>query len=249
MEDPVSCHPHRSAKINILEVDYPMSGNETSNKDIATLLDRIADLLDAKKENPFRVRSYRTAAQSIRDTKQSVAALVTSKGGEGIIGIKGVGERLAGLIQEYVEKGEVELVHTLEQEVPEEAKQSIPKQKAKHVFEKPIDIPLGLLLDVDEEYRTKAAAGKLKRIAPKKLNPEGKAWLPILLTEHEGYKFTVMFSNTARAHELEKTNDWVVVYYEKGKGENQVTIVTEQRGALKGKRVVRGREKECGEYY
>jgi DNA polymerase (family 10) len=58
-----------------------------------------------------------------------------------------------------------------------------------------------------------------------------------------------MFSNTATAHDLGKTNDWVVVYYEKGKGENQCTVVTESRGALKGKRVIRGREKECVEYY
>lgn len=226
-----------------------MVHDEITNNDIAALLDRIADLLDAKKENPFRVRSYRTAAQSIRDTKQSIANLIASKGIEGVTGVKGIGEKLAGLIHEYVEKGEVELLQTLEKEVPAEARRQAPKQEAKHVFEKPIDIPLNLLLEVDEEYRQKSAAGKLKRIAPKKLNPEGKAWLPILLTEHQGYKFTVMFSNTARAHELEKTNDWVVVYYEKGKGENQVTIVTEQRGALKGKRVVRGREEECGEYY
>lgn len=226
-----------------------MGHDEITNNDIAALLDRIADLLDAKKENPFRVRSYRTAAQSIRDTKQSIAKLIASKGIEGMTCIKGIGEKLAGLIHEYVEKGEVELLQTLEKEVPAEARQQAPKQKTQHVFEKPIDIPLNLLLEVDEEYRLKAAAGKLKRIAPKKLNPEGKAWLPILLTERQGYKFTVMFSNTARAHELEKTDDWVVVYYEKGKGENQVTIVTEQRGALKGKRVVRGREKECGEFY
>jgi len=33
------------------------------------------------------------------------------------------------------------------------------------------------------------------------------------------------------------------------KGENQCTVVTESRGELKGKRVIRGREKECGEYY
>jgi hypothetical protein len=62
-------------------------------------------------------------------------------------------------------------------------------------------------------------------------------------------KFTVMFSNTAKAHELGKTNDWVVVYFSKGKGENQCTVVTESRGALKGKRVIRGREEECRKYY
>jgi len=108
---------------------------------------------------------------------------------------------------------------------------------------------VNLILDVDAEYRRKAAAGKLKKIAPKKLNPEKEAWLPILSTEQEGTRFTVMFSNTKTAHELGKTDDWVVVYYEKGNGENQCTVVTESRGALKGKRVIRGREKECERYY
>ena len=72
---------------------------------------------------------------------------------------------------------------------------------------------VGLLLNVDAEYRRQAAPGRLKRIAPKKFNPDGKAWLPVLSTHREGWKFTVLFSNTARAHELDKTNDWGVVYY------------------------------------
>jgi putative hydrolase len=33
------------------------------------------------------------------------------------------------------------------------------------------------------------------------------------------------------------------------KAENQCTVVTESRGAVKGKRVIWGRERECEEYY
>jgi DNA polymerase (family 10) len=108
---------------------------------------------------------------------------------------------------------------------------------------------VGLLLAIDAEYRKKAAADRLKKIAPKKFNPEGKAWLPIMSTEREGWKFTVLFSNTQRAHELDKTNDWVVVYYDNGSGERKCTVVTEFKGSLRGKRVIRGREKECSEYF
>jgi DNA polymerase/3'-5' exonuclease PolX len=36
--------------------------------------------------------------------------------------------------------------------------------------------------------------------------------------------FTALFSNTARAHELEKTRDWVVVYYERDGEEDQCTV-------------------------
>ena len=106
-----------------------------------------------------------------------------------------------------------------------------------------------LILAIDEEYRKKAAAGQLKKIAPKKFNPEGKAWLSIMTTEREGWRFTVLFSNTQRAHELGKTKDWVVVYYDDASRERKCTVVTEFKGQLNGKRVIRGREKECSEYY
>jgi putative hydrolase len=44
--------------------------------------------------------------------------------------------------------------------------------------------------------------------------------------------------------------DWVVVYfYDDEHAEGQYTIVTEGRGALAGKRVVRGREPECRAFY
>src|SRR5512135_2939628 len=78
---------------------------------------------------------------------------------------------------------------------------------------------ISLILALDAEYREKAAANKLKKIAPKKLNPEGKAWLPIMSVNRERWHFTLVFSNTERAHDLGKTNDWVVVYFNDGRGE------------------------------
>ncbi len=103
-----------------------------------------------------------------------------------------------------------------------------------------------LILQVDDEYRTAADADKLPTIAPRRFNPEGRAWLPILHTVHEPWHFTAMFSNTPRAHELERTHDWVVVYfYDVHHREGQHTVVTETRGPLMGRRVVRGREAEC----
>ncbi len=106
-----------------------------------------------------------------------------------------------------------------------------------------------MLLDVDEEYRRKAEAGRLRKIAPKRFNPAGEAWLSILHTERCGWDFTALFSNTKRAHELNRTDDWVVLYYERNGQEGQATVVTETRGPLEGKRVVRGREFECQRYY
>ncbi len=109
--------------------------------------------------------------------------------------------------------------------------------------------PVSELLDVDREYREKAEQGRLRRIAPRRLNPEGKAWLPILHASRGPRHYTALFSNTALAHEQGKTRDWVVLYEDDGSRERQATVVTEARGPLAGRRVVRGRERECEEHY
>lgn len=103
-----------------------------------------------------------------------------------------------------------------------------------------------LLLDVDREYRDQVASDSLPKIAPKRFNPEGRAWLPILHTNRQDWHFTALFSNTARAHELHHTHDWVVLYFfDDDHREGQQTVVTETHGPMKGERVVRGREAEC----
>jgi DNA polymerase (family 10) len=109
--------------------------------------------------------------------------------------------------------------------------------------------PLAELLDVDHEYRELAAAGKLRRIAPRRFNPAGIPWLPILHTKRDGRHYTALYSNTARAHKLGKTHDWVVLYGDHGENERQWTVVTGYRGNLRGKRIVRGLEAECEAFY
>ena len=106
-----------------------------------------------------------------------------------------------------------------------------------------------ILLDIDREYRDKAHAGELPRIAPRRMNPEGKAWLPVLHKRVEPGHFTALFSNTERAHLLHRVYDWVVIFYSDHGADGQATVVTELRGALSGRRVVRGREPECARYY
>ena len=110
--------------------------------------------------------------------------------------------------------------------------------------------PVATLLAVDKEYRDQAASGRLPTIAPKRFNPTGTAWLPILHSVRDGWHFTALYSNTAQAHQLGRTNDWVVIYYyDDEHAEGQHTAVTESHGPLVGRRVIRGRELECREYY
>ncbi len=108
---------------------------------------------------------------------------------------------------------------------------------------------VALLLDVDTEYRKKAAEERLPLIAPKRFNPTHARWLPVLHTMRDGLRFTALFSNTGRAHQLGTTHDWVVLYWGHDHQESQNTVVTEARGPLAGRRVVRGRELECARHY
>lgn len=109
--------------------------------------------------------------------------------------------------------------------------------------------PVEEILDVDREYREKARRRELPTIAPRRMNPGGEAWLGILHTGRGERSYTALFSNTPLAHKLGRTDDWVVVYPENGASGRPFTVVTERRGALAGRRVVRGREGACRELY
>lgn len=109
--------------------------------------------------------------------------------------------------------------------------------------------PVAVLLAADASYRRRAAAGELATIAPHRFNPKGAAWLPILHEQRGPWHLTLMFSNTALAHHLGRTHDWVVVYFHKNaQPDSHCTIVTETHGPMQGTRVIRGREEACAAY-
>ena len=113
----------------------------------------------------------------------------------------------------------------------------------------PVEPTVAELLDVDREYREASRGDRLPRIAPRRFNPAALAWLPVLHTTRGERHYTALFSNTALAHKLQRTHDWVVLYFDGATGEHQHTVVTATTGALKGRRVVRGRETECEAFY
>ena len=110
-------------------------------------------------------------------------------------------------------------------------------------------VPVAELLDIDRQYRAQAEAGQLPRVAPRRFNPSREAWLPVLHTHRDHRHYTALFSNTARAHALGTTHDWVVIYRDDDGDSGQWTVITAQFGKLRGKRIVRGREGECVAYY
>jgi DNA polymerase (family X) len=105
------------------------------------------------------------------------------------------------------------------------------------------------LLAIDAEYRGRAEQRLLPTLTPRRFNPDNQPWLPVYQTDRGDWFYRVLFSNTALAHRLNTTHDWVVVFFDDGTASGQRTVVTETRGDLRGRRVVRGRESECREHY
>lgn len=110
-------------------------------------------------------------------------------------------------------------------------------------------VPIAELLDIDAEYHRLVAEGKLRKIAPRRFNPGAVAWLPILHTHRGDRHYTVMYSNTARAHDLGMTKDWVLIYRDDHDSHGHWTVITSYFGKLKGCRIIPGREDECMSHY
>ncbi len=89
--------------------------NDMRNLEIAKLFDEIADFLEVKDENLFRIRAYRRAAQVVEGLSEDIAAIAAR---EGLLEIPGIGKDLAGKIQEYLAGGRIEYLESLRKEIP-----------------------------------------------------------------------------------------------------------------------------------
>ena len=61
---------------------------------------------------------------------------------------------------------------------------------------------------------------------------------PYLHTARKKRHYTAVFSNTARANELGKTHDWVVLFCDNGDTEDRFTVITSEFGPLQRERIV-----------
>jgi DNA polymerase (family 10) len=85
------------------------------NIEITNLFNEIADFLEVKDENLFRIRAYRRAAQVVEGLSEDIAAIAAR---EGLLEIPGIGKDLAGKIQEYLGGGRIEYLESLRKEIP-----------------------------------------------------------------------------------------------------------------------------------
>ena len=196
---------------------------ESENQDIATRLREAADLLEQQAANPFRVRAYRRAAETVATLDERLSSIMDSGGLDALIALPNVGRGIATAIAEMLAtgrwaqlermRGSLDPVQRL-QAVPGigpvlaeqihdelhvdtleglelaahdgrlEALKGIGPRRAAMIraslekmlgrvrsreYEEMADGPsVPVLLDVDREYRDKAAAGTLPMIAPRR---------------------------------------------------------------------------------
>lgn len=84
------------------------------NRELAGIFNEIADLLEIKGDNPFRIRAYRRAALNIETLSEDVSNIPQ----EELMKIPGIGKDLAGKIGEYMQSGKISSYEELKKEVP-----------------------------------------------------------------------------------------------------------------------------------
>jgi len=86
------------------------------NAEIARKFHQLADLLEIRGDNPFRVRAYRNAASIVEGSARPLEDRVAD--GEDLSAIKGIGDDLAEKIRELIKTGNLRQLQTLQKEVP-----------------------------------------------------------------------------------------------------------------------------------
>jgi DNA polymerase (family X) len=88
------------------------------NEEIARRFNRMASLMEVRGEDPFRLRSYRMAAEAIETWPTQMKTIVANEGAAGLQEIPGVGKAIAAKIIELLEKGSFDAWDRMTAETP-----------------------------------------------------------------------------------------------------------------------------------
>ncbi len=127
------------------------------NQQIAKIFNEIAELLELKGENVFRIRAYRRAAQNLDGLAKDVSSLEP----EELAAIPGIGKDLAGKVREYLETGRIGKHEELKKEIPAGVLEllrvpGLGPKKAKQFYDK---LKIKSIEDLEAAIRTGRLAG------------------------------------------------------------------------------------------
>jgi DNA polymerase (family 10) len=150
------------------------------NEEIADRLDAFAAVLELGDANPYTIRAYRRAAETVRHTPMSVAELVGAGRGREL---RGIGSGIETRLRELVETGQITELAELERELRPDLVGlgrylGLSARRA-------IDIARALDVHSAEELRSAAAAGRLRDVPG--IGPKVEAQIvAALAVEREG---------------------------------------------------------------
>ena len=101
--------------------------SQISNADVARHLDQIAELLEAQDANPYRIRAYRVAAETLRSLRRPLYDILETQGIAGLRSLPTIGESLARSIEQLLDTGKINLLEQLRGETgPERVFATVP---------------------------------------------------------------------------------------------------------------------------
>lgn len=89
------------------------------NEAIAERFNRLANLMEIRGDDRYRIRSYRNAAELIETWPTPLKTIAAEAGAKGLQEIPGVGKAISGKIIELLEKGTFDAWEKLTMETPE----------------------------------------------------------------------------------------------------------------------------------
>jgi DNA polymerase (family 10) len=128
------------------------------NQQIAKIFNEIAELLELKGENVFRIRAYRRAAQNLDGLSKDVSTLSE----EELTALPGIGKDLAGKVREYLGTGKIAKHEELKKDFPEGVLEllkvpGLGPKKAKQFYD-------ALKIKSVDELDAAIRAGKLRKL-------------------------------------------------------------------------------------
>ena len=131
------------------------------NLDIARIFNEIADILELKGENAFKIRAYRKAALTIETLAQDLKVIAERGGVKELRKIPGIGDGIANKIVEIAETGDCKKHVELKQETPSELLEllAIPRVGPKTIVKLHQELGITNIAELEQAAKSHKLAG------------------------------------------------------------------------------------------